>query len=181
VNSIIPLPCVSVPDPWDFKRIRIRASVQLDTYPERAFFIRGFQDTTKILLSFKVFYLILTVGTFTSVYKDNRLSRSHKTAEVKVLLSFLVVHERIWIRKNNYGSGRPQNLRIRNTACDILFFIPSAAKVSIDHDQSAKYLSSDWKNRVFFTFMRINITLCRERTGYAVSSYVFFSKQESTQ
>ncbi len=36
----------------------------------------------------KVFCLLLTVGTFTSIFKDDKSLRSHKTVEIKVFLNF---------------------------------------------------------------------------------------------
>jgi hypothetical protein len=38
-----------------------------------------------------IFFLILTVGTFTSFFKDNLSLRSHKTAELNVFLHFFIV------------------------------------------------------------------------------------------
>jgi hypothetical protein len=37
-----------------------------------------------------LFCLLLTVDTFTAVFKDNELSRIHKTVEIKVFLHFFV-------------------------------------------------------------------------------------------
>jgi hypothetical protein len=50
-----------------------------DPDPDPALFFSGFQEPTKIILSlsFFAFYLV-TVGTFTSVIKDNKLLRNHK-------------------------------------------------------------------------------------------------------
>jgi hypothetical protein len=58
--------------------------------------------------------------TFTSVFKDIKSSRSHKTVEIKVFNALLLVdgririqsHIQIQIHKNIYGSGswRPKNL-----------------------------------------------------------------------
>jgi hypothetical protein len=49
---------------------------------------------------------VLTVGTFTSFFKDNKSLRSHETVEIKVFLHFLLVDGRIRIRisTKNYGS-----------------------------------------------------------------------------
>ncbi len=54
-------PTFSVPDP------------ALD--PDPALFFRGFQDVDKN----KFFVLLLSVGTFSSVFEDNKLKRSHET------------------------------------------------------------------------------------------------------
>ncbi len=43
---------------------------------------------------FSVFFcFLLTVGTVTSVFKDNKLLKSHKTAEIKILLNFCLLKE----------------------------------------------------------------------------------------
>jgi hypothetical protein len=55
------------PDPWI-------------TIPDPALFNSGFQDA--------IFLLIISVGTFTSIFKDNKSLRSHKPVEIKVFLSF---------------------------------------------------------------------------------------------
>jgi hypothetical protein len=66
-----------------------------------------------ISLSLFAYYLI-TVGTFTSVFKDDKLLRSYKTVEIKGFQNFLLVDKRGRIRTNNYesGSGRPKNLMV---------------------------------------------------------------------
>ncbi len=52
------------------------------------------------------FCLVLTVGTLTSVFKDNMSLRSHKTVEIMDYLIFLLVDGRIRMqirmRTNNY-------------------------------------------------------------------------------
>ncbi len=56
----------------------------LDLYPVRdpaPFFLAFFQDAKKIsFLRFSC--LLLTVGTFTQVFKDSKKMRSHKTVEM---------------------------------------------------------------------------------------------------
>ena len=44
------------------------------------------------------FCLLLTVGTFTSVFKDNKLLRSQKAVKIKLFLNFLLVYGLIRIR-----------------------------------------------------------------------------------
>jgi hypothetical protein len=48
---------------------------------------------------------VLTVGTFTSIFKDKKLVRRHKTEEIKFFLGFLFVNAM-------EGSRRPKNLQI---------------------------------------------------------------------
>jgi hypothetical protein len=55
------------------------------TDPDPALFSSCFQMPTKFVCSF------ITVGTFTSVFKDNKLLRRHKTVEIKVFLNFFKV------------------------------------------------------------------------------------------
>jgi hypothetical protein len=59
----------------------------------------------------QVFCLLHTKGkgTVKSVFNDKKLSRSHKTIEIKVFLMFLLADGRIRIRTNNYGTGKPKN------------------------------------------------------------------------
>jgi hypothetical protein len=104
-------------------RIRILRSVHWITDPNPVSFKR---------VAKRLFCLLLTVGTFTTVLKVNKFPRSHKTEEKKsrfFLICLLVVrriqirtHTRIQIRirTNSYGSGTSKNLRnlrirIRNT------------------------------------------------------------------
>ncbi len=50
-----------------------------------ALFLSGFQDANKF---FSLLYSMVGTSTFTSVYKDNKLVKSHKTVEIKVFLNF---------------------------------------------------------------------------------------------
>ncbi len=73
----------------------------MDPDPDPALFFSGFQEPTKTILSLSFFaYYLITVGTFTSVFKD-KLSRSHKTGKIKVSRNFWLVDERSCIRTNN--------------------------------------------------------------------------------
>ncbi len=78
-----------------------------DLTPDRALLGIGFQDVNK-MWDFFFFCLFLTVGTLTSVFKDNISWISHKTVEIFVYLNFYdwqCLDRRIRIRTNNYGSG----------------------------------------------------------------------------
>jgi hypothetical protein len=95
------------------------------TDPDPALFDGGFQDANK-----KFFRLLLFEGTFTSVFKNKKTYRSHKTLptylEIKVFLPFLLNNGRIRIQirihtnNNGSGSGRHKSLRIRNHHTDFL-------------------------------------------------------------
>ncbi len=50
-----------------------------------ALFVGGFQDANK---KYVYFCLLLTAGTFTSVFTEKKLLRSHKTVEIKIFLIF---------------------------------------------------------------------------------------------
>ncbi len=84
-------------------------------FPDPALFSGGFQDANK-----KFFCLLLTVGTFTAIFKDNELSKVHKTVEIKGFLHFFCLFmEGSGSDFVQTGSGRLKNiwiLRIRNTA-----------------------------------------------------------------
>jgi hypothetical protein len=57
--------------------------------PDPAIFIIDLQDGNKNLLFFNKFFCILLFeGTLTSFFKDKKSKRSHKTVEIKVLLTF---------------------------------------------------------------------------------------------
>ncbi len=49
-------------------------------------FFTGNQDVNKVKFFPKFFCLLLTVCTFASVFKDNKLLRSHKTVDIEVML-----------------------------------------------------------------------------------------------
>jgi hypothetical protein len=89
-------------------KIRLRIRILL-------FLVVAFKIPTKISFS-NFFCLFLTVGTLTSVFKDNMSLSRHKTVEIMVYLNFfasLPVDGRIRISKNNYmgsGSWRPKNI-----------------------------------------------------------------------
>jgi hypothetical protein len=99
-------------DPFTGLRIRIWipvllfSSAGLKMRTENKFFFLSF---------FCLFLTASTVATFSSVFKDKKLLRSHTTIEIKVFLNFLHVDGRIQslIRTNSYesGSGRHKNLR----------------------------------------------------------------------
>jgi hypothetical protein len=70
-------------------RIRIRGSVAWYPCPDPALFFGGFQNVIKNEgFSLNFCLLITYVVTFTSVFKDNKLKRSHKIVETKVLNVF---------------------------------------------------------------------------------------------
>jgi hypothetical protein len=58
----------------------------LDPNPDPALFVSGFQDTNKKKFSFLSFCFLLTgtvaIGTFTSVFKDKKLLKSHRCNEL---------------------------------------------------------------------------------------------------
>jgi hypothetical protein len=89
--------------------IRILGSVFWITNPDSSLFCSKFKDANKI----EVILLIssCTVGTLTSVLKDNVSLRSHRTVEINgLILMFLLVDGSIRIRileaPKSYGSGR---------------------------------------------------------------------------
>ncbi len=59
------------------------------------FFSLAFKIPTKYEFFSRLICLLSTAGTFSSVFKDNKLFRSHKTVEIKTFLSFLLVNGRI--------------------------------------------------------------------------------------
>ncbi len=61
------------------------------------------------------FLLIITVGTSTSVFKENKYLGSHKTVEIKVFLIFLLVDGRIRICTINYESGSGTGMPQKNS------------------------------------------------------------------
>ncbi len=90
------------------ERIRIRGPVAL-TYGSGSFSLVTFKMLRK-----NIFFLLIFVGTFTSVFKDKKSRRSHTKVEIKVFLTFFA-----WWWKdpdprgtNIEGSGRPKNLWI---------------------------------------------------------------------
>ncbi len=84
--------------------IRIVGSVHWMTDPDPALFVRGFRDGNKKFVFFILDFFI--VCTFTTVFKDSKSLRSHKTVEIKVFLFFCFLME-------GTESWRPINLRIR--------------------------------------------------------------------
>jgi len=74
----------SVPDPWHLRRIL--GSTHWITDPDPALFVSGQQKMNFML---RTFCLLLTLGTFTTVLKENMPLRSHKTVEIRVSLNFL--------------------------------------------------------------------------------------------
>ncbi len=74
-------------------------------------FLSDFQDTTT-RLSF--FCLLLTLGIFTSVFKDNKSIRSYYY-NLRFFLIFLLDDGRDRIRTNNNGSGSGRSRNLRRT------------------------------------------------------------------
>jgi hypothetical protein len=59
--------------------------------PDPAIFTIDLQDANKKLIFFKQFFCVLLFeGTFTSIFKDKKSKRSHKTVEIKVFLTILL-------------------------------------------------------------------------------------------
>jgi hypothetical protein len=58
-----------------------------DPDPDPPLFFSDFQDANKKHF-FNVFLACYTVGIFTSLFKDNKLTRSHRTVEIKTSLHF---------------------------------------------------------------------------------------------
>ncbi len=95
--------CCTDPVPWRFY-IDPDPYHWITTDPDPLFSSEAFKMATKIS------FLLITVGTFTSVFKDNKLLRSHKTEE-KVSSIFWLVDGKIqsWNSTNKYGSGGSRN------------------------------------------------------------------------
>ncbi len=74
-----------------------------DSDPDPAIFVIDLQDANKkIINKIKFFCLLLFEGTFTSVFKDKKSKRSHKTLGIiRFFLLFLLADRRIriWIRE----------------------------------------------------------------------------------
>ncbi len=69
----------------------------------------GFQDANKKLYFFsKGFCLLVTTGTLKSVFKDNKLLRSHKAVEIRVFSKLLLVDG--WIREAQKHTDLPTDL-----------------------------------------------------------------------
>jgi hypothetical protein len=67
--------------------------------PDPAIFIIDLQDASKkIIDKKKFFYILLFEGTFPSLFKDKKW-KSHKTAEIKVFLLFLLNERKIRIQE----------------------------------------------------------------------------------
>ncbi len=65
--------------------------------PDHAIFVIDLQDANLKLIFKKVF--LHFEGTFTSLFKNKKYKRSHKTVGIKVFLRFLVADRRIRIRE----------------------------------------------------------------------------------
>ncbi len=107
-NVTDPLLFETDPDPYTGLWIRIRINPVLS--------VSGFQDANKINKCSRLsFCLLLNLGEFITVIKDNKSLRSHDTVEIKVFLNFFA----FLMPMEGSGSGRPKILRIRND--DTLF------------------------------------------------------------
>jgi hypothetical protein len=75
---------ISVADPWHFG-VDPYPDLDPDEDADPAIFIIDLQDANKKLIFIKKFFSILLFeGTFTSLFKDKKSKRSHKTVEIKV-------------------------------------------------------------------------------------------------
>jgi hypothetical protein len=70
----------------------------LDADPDPAIFVTDLQEATKNSFFLKFFCLLHFDGIFTSVFKDKKSKRSHKTEGINVFQLFLLDHSRIRIR-----------------------------------------------------------------------------------
>jgi hypothetical protein len=110
-------------------QIQILGSVQWITDPDLALFVHSFQDPIKMLVFYVFFCFLLSAGTFTSVFKDNTLLRSHKTLEIKSFHNFMLVDGKIWIQiriricTNKYGSGFGSWNTVQKIVQDVYFAI----------------------------------------------------------
>ncbi len=94
----------SIPDPWRFytkphSRLRttgLRFRIRILLFSSMAF---------RMPTKYKFFWLFLTVDTFTSVFKENKLLRNQKTVEIMGFLNFFVCWWEVWIRTNTCWSG----------------------------------------------------------------------------
>jgi hypothetical protein len=64
-----------------------------------------FRCISRPKIKFKFFCVFFTEGTFTSVFKDKKSLRSHKTVEIKICLKILARGWKDPDPTNNYGSG----------------------------------------------------------------------------
>ncbi len=71
-------------------RIHFRGSVLLDSGSGSCSFLQWLSRHQQKISFFPTWFcLLLSVGTFTSVFKDNKFIKSHKTVEIKGFLCFL--------------------------------------------------------------------------------------------
>ncbi len=94
-----------VPDPWRFdKGSEPQSRITELRNRTRLFSPVTFKMPKKCFFS-RVFFLLITVlipkGTFSSVFKVNKLFKSYKRVEIKVFLIFLLIDGRIRIRTRN--------------------------------------------------------------------------------
>jgi hypothetical protein len=64
--------------------------------------------TIKKVLDSEFFRLLLTVGKFTPVLKNNKLLKSHKTVEIKVFLNFFC----LLMEVSGSGAGRSKSVQV---------------------------------------------------------------------
>jgi hypothetical protein len=93
--------------------------------PDPAFLVINLQDANKKNLKKKFFCLLLFEGTFTSLFKDKKSKRSHKTESTFFFPFCLMIEGSGSIPLTNgsgSGSRRPKNIRIRirNTASTVI-------------------------------------------------------------
>ncbi len=93
-----PLVGTSVPDPWHFDKAPDPDLLSKGSGCGSCSIRQWLSLRQQKILFF--WWLFLFEGTFTSIFKDKKSWKSHKTAEIKVFLHFLLVDGRMPIRKN---------------------------------------------------------------------------------
>jgi hypothetical protein len=73
------------------------------------------------------FCLLLTLGTFTSVFNDNKFLRSHKTIEIKLLVNF-------WFVDEGFGSEAGSVQIVKDPVWEVQNLTVPAADYNHTHD-----------------------------------------------
>ncbi len=101
--SCVPDPCHFEPDPDPYPWGPVHWITDSDLDPDPALFLRCFQETNKKKF---FFCLLLTGGTFPSVFKDSKTLKSHKQLKIKV---FKIVFPYWWKNPDpDLGLGGPK-------------------------------------------------------------------------